>query len=78
MVNIYLEEVVAEVFAESPRFSNLRGGLCASANNYIAKKIPHFKFSKIKESIRILYAVAHGGFVPVSYTHLTLPTNREV
>ena len=36
------------------------------------------KTKGIKLTEEILDAALYGGTIPVSYTHLTLPTNREV
>ena len=51
--------------------------------NYIKGPIPHFEFTEKNIIIKVLTKVTikHKTILyllPVSYTHLTLPTNREV
>ena len=45
---------------------------------FIAKKILNFKVKYISPVNLLVNKLIIPEFVPVSYTHLTLPTNREV
>ena len=51
--------------------------ICAA---YLPGKIPFFHYDWKKEVWNLFFVggIAVGGFLAVSYTHMTLPTNREV
>ena len=54
----------------------IKRGACRK-NLFTRCLMPSFVFIPVSDAFMLLSALAHGK-LPVSYTHLTLPTNREV
>ena len=74
VVNLFLEDSTRTRIS----FEAAAKRLSADVINFSAKGSSVSKGESLKDTVQTLEAIGADAIVTVSYTHLTLPTNREV
>ena len=71
-------ETFATAMEFDPHVIGCDAGTTDAGPYYLGSGRPHFSHAEVRRDLHRMIVGARARAVPVSYTHLTLPTNREV